>query len=182
MNKAFALCAAATVLLVSSVAAAGPLDGFYEVMSIEDPHGVRTAAQLQTDGCWSRELWVFQEKLLSRGHQQRCPAGKNVDACEAWVAVEVSFDDGLTIPYSSRATAESQRIDVTEETRSGNTRTTQEASTRTCSTRVDTGRYGLTVEQEDSRKVLVLHDQRRDVTWRLTPARPNPPPFTEVSR
>lgn len=176
-------CALLALGLTAPLAAlAGPLDGFYQVQSIEDPHGTRTAAQLQPEGCWSREVWAFQEKMLSRGHQERCGAGKNIDTCEAWVAVEVSYDHGLTIPYSSRSTSESQHLLVREETRAGNTHTTQEASTRTCQTRVDTGHYALTIEDGDDGKVLVLHDARRDVKWRLVPARPTLPPFSEVAK
>ena len=175
-------CALLALGLASPLSAlAGPLDGFYQVLSIEDPHGIRTAEQLQTTGCWSREVWAFQEKMLSRGHQERCPAGKNFDICEAWVTVEVSYADGLTIPYSSRSTAESQRLVVTEESRSGNTTTTLESSTRSCHTRVDTGRYALTIEEGTGGKVLVLHDARRDVKWRLVPARPTASPFSGVA-
>ncbi len=169
-------------LLFAGTASAGPLDGFYEVTMMTDPHGPRTAEQLMTSECWSREVWAFADDKLSRGHQQVCPAGKNQDACEAWVTVPVSYDSGLVVPYTAEASSEAQTVRLESTTVDGDTSENRIRRADRCRVRLDMGAYQITLQELEGTRTLVLADGRRGVSWNLVPATPEAAPFKGVRK
>lgn len=157
------------------------LDGFYQVVSFEDPQGVRTAAAMQPEGCWSRELFVIQGNRLSRGHQRACGVGKAKETCEAWAHAEIDLSNGLTITHTAEAVTEYRFVDRVDTVVQGETSRNDKGTDGRCVARVDAGRFEVTLEPGEER-VLVFTDRRRGQVWRLSPARPAQPPYTEVAR
>jgi len=168
-------------LTLGTTASAGALDGFYSVDQMIDQHGPRSADQLMPEGCWSREVWAFKDNSLSRGHQRVCTHGKHSDTCEAWLTIPVTFDTGLTVPFTVEATSQSQTVHRVTETKNGETNEQKSVRTDACKVHVNTGSYQVTLQDLDGKNTLVLEDARRAISWHLVSAEPTPAPFKGVA-
>lgn len=166
--------------LTAGSAQAEGLDGYYEVISFEDPQGLRSAEAMRPEGCWSRELFVIQGPRLSRGHQRACGVGKERDTCEAWAHTEITLNDGLVVTHTAEAITEHRFVTRVDTVIAGETSRNDTGRDGKCVARVDAGRYEVTLEPGEQ-PVLVIADRKRSLTWRLVAAKPAQPPFKELA-
>ena len=170
----------AAVLLLLSTAEAASIDGFYEVVDVTTDTETRTASDLMTEGCWSREVFVIRGNLLSRGHQEVCPSGKNEEVCEAWVTVDTTFKGGLTIDTAAEVLTQSRTRTLTEKVKGPRVKSDRTEGTALCSVRLSPVVWTVTVDTEADTTLLVLDDRQRGVKWRLQPSTPGKAPWSEA--
>lgn len=168
-------------LLFSGAASAKGLDGFYEVVEVSSTEGVRTAADLRPEGCWSREVFVIRGDLLSRGHQRLCGTGPVRDACEAWATVQTTFQGGLRVPHAAEALAQSHTRTWKSRSQGELTEESRVVHESMCSVRIDPAVYQVTAEKRGEVNLIVLSNMSTGLIWRLAPAKADQAPFTEVA-
>ncbi len=170
------LIAIAIVASLCSPADAAELNGTWAVTALEDGHSRRDAEALMPEGCWSRELWVFGEHTLRRGHQRICGRGRGGMRCEAWVEVPATPASPLLLRYGAEATSQGRTAHRRSTEVDGTVHHESTSHGVECSVQIVAGLY--TVERDGD--AVVLQSGPSGLRWTLQPAEPALP--TRVPR